>query len=210
MVDSYYLAAYGGTEIEATSLRFGALHAFQRIDSKRSVAFSGFTDNLTADYDASTTQFFVEGALRIKHQESRFEPYVNVAFVHSKVDGFQESGGAAALTSSSQSDNQLASTLGLRLAHDLEIDFLGLSGELKAGLGWRHAYGDMSQDSTVSFAGSNTFTVSSASSARDSAVLEAGVSVGVAQDTTVSLNYNGEMSKDSRDNTLSAKLAIKF
>jgi len=210
MVDSYYLAAYGGTEIEATSLRFGALHAFQRIDSKRSVAFSGFTDNLTADYDASTTQFFVEGALRIKHQESRFEPYVNVAFVHSSVDGFQESGGAAALTSSSQSDNQLASTLGLRLAHDLEIDVLGLSGELKAGLGWRHAYGDMSQDSTVSFAGSNTFTVSSASSARDSAVLEAGVSVGVAQDTTVSLNYNGEMSKDSRDNTLSVKLAMKF
>jgi outer membrane autotransporter protein len=210
MVDSYYLAAYGGTEIEATSLRFGALHAFQRIDSKRSVGFSGFTDNLTADYDAATTQVFVEGALRVKHQESRFEPYVNVAFVHSKVDGFQESGGAAALTSSSQSDNQLSSTLGLRLGHDLEIDFLGLSGELKAGLGWRHAYGDMSQDSTVSFAGSNSFTVSSASSARDSAVLEAGVSVGVAQDTTVSLNYNGEFSQDSRDNTLSAKLAMKF
>ncbi len=210
MVDSYYLAAYGGTEIEATSLRFGALHAFQKIDSKRSVVFPGFTDNLTADYDASTTQFFVEGALRIKHQESRFEPYVNVSFVHSNVDGFQESGGAAALTSSSQSDNQVASTLGLRLAHDLEIDVLGLSGELKAGLGWRHAYGDMSQDSTVSFAGSNTFTVSSAPASRDSAVLEAGVSVGVAQDTTVSLNYNGEMSKDSRDNTLSAKLAIKF
>lgn len=210
MVDSYYLAAYGGTEIEATSIRFGALHAFQKIDSKRSVAFSGFTDNLTADYDAATTQLFVEGALRVKHQESRFEPYVNVAFVHSKVDGFQESGGAAALTSRSQSDNQLSSTLGLRLGHDLEIDFLGLSGELKAGLGWRHAYGDMSQDSTVSFAGSNSFTVSSASSARDSAVLEAGVSVGVAQDTTVSLNYNGELSQGSRDNTLSVKLAMKF
>ncbi|WP_143182164.1 autotransporter outer membrane beta-barrel domain-containing protein, partial [Thalassospira sp. TSL5-1] len=74
MVDSYYLAAYGGTEIQATSLRFGALHAFQKIDAKRSVAFAGFTDNLTSDYDAQTTQLFAEGALRIKHQESRFEP----------------------------------------------------------------------------------------------------------------------------------------
>jgi outer membrane autotransporter protein len=210
MVDSYYLAAYGGTEIQATSLRFGALHAFQKIDAKRSVAFTGFTDNLTSDYDAQTTQLFAEGALRIKHQESRFEPYLNLAVVHSKVDGFQEKGGAAALTSSSQTDNQLFSTLGLRFGHDLEIDAWGLSGELKAGLGWRHAYGDMSQDATVSFSGSDSFTVSSAADSRDSAVLEAGVGVDVAQDTTVSLNYNGDFSKDTRENTLSAKLAVKF
>ncbi|OKH87554.1 autotransporter domain-containing protein [Thalassospira sp. TSL5-1] len=210
MVDSYYLAAYGGTEIQATSLRFGALHAFQKIDAKRSVAFAGFTDNLTSDYDAQTTQLFAEGALRIKHQESRFEPYLNVAVVHSKVDGFQEKGGAAALTSSSQTDNRLFSTLGLRYGHDLAIDSWGLSGQLTAGLGWRHAYGDMSQDATLSFNGSNSFTVSSAADSRDSAVLEAGVGVDIAQDTTVSLNYNGDFSKETRENTLSAKLAVKF
>ncbi|OKH87553.1 autotransporter domain-containing protein [Thalassospira sp. TSL5-1] len=210
MVDSYYLAAYGGTEIQATSLRFGALHAFQKIDAKRSVAFAGFTDNLTSDYDAQTTQLFAEGALRIKHQESRFEPYLNLAVVHSKVDGFQEKGGAAALTSSSQTDNRLFSTLGLRYGHDLAIDSWGLSGQLTAGLGWRHAYGDMSQDATLSFNGSNSFTVSSAADSRDSAVLEAGVGVDIAQDTTVSLNYNGDFSKDTRENTLSAKLAVKF
>jgi uncharacterized protein with beta-barrel porin domain len=41
--------------------------------------------------------------------------------------------------------------------------------------GWRHAFGDVTPSSTVSFAGSDTFTVTGVPIAKDAGVVEAGL-----------------------------------
>ncbi|RUZ89232.1 autotransporter outer membrane beta-barrel domain-containing protein, partial [Mesorhizobium sp. M7A.F.Ca.US.006.01.2.1] len=58
--DSYHLGLYGGTNWGAIAFRTGAAYSWSSLSTKRSVAFNGFTDGLSADYDAGTAQVFGE------------------------------------------------------------------------------------------------------------------------------------------------------
>lgn len=207
-VDSYYLGFYGGRSLGPLQMRFGALHAFQEIDSARKVALGGFTDDLTADYHGSTSQAFIEGAWRFDRDLLHIEPFANLAYVHGHTDAFTETGGAAALSKEASDENQLVSTIGVRI--DRDIAWQGMLGKLSAGLGWRHTFGDMTSDATLAFAGSDSFTVSSAAGDRDTGFVNLGVSFDLSENASLAVGYSGQFGRDTTDHRANAKLGISF
>jgi len=206
--DNYHLGLYGGTNWGAIAFRTGAAYTWHRISTSRSVAFQGFTDSLSADYDAATAQAFGELAYKTDAGPFAFEPFANLAYVNLHTDGFAESGGAAALTSGSSTSDATFTTLGVRASTDITLG--GVAATARGMLGWRHAFGDVTPLSTVAFAGGDSFTVAGVPIARDAMLVEAGFDVQLARNATLGLSYAGQFGADAFDNGFKANLGIKF
>ncbi|WP_202327022.1 autotransporter domain-containing protein [Mesorhizobium sp. 113-3-9] len=206
--DNYHLGLYGGTNWGAIAFRTGAAYTWHRISTSRSVAFQGFTDSLSADYDAATAQAFGELAYKTDAGPFAFEPFANLAYVNLHTDGFAESGGTAALTSGSSSSDATFTTLGVRASTDVTIG--GVAATARGMFGWRHAYGEVTPLSTFAFAGGDDFTIAGVPIARDAMLVEAGFDVQLARNATLGLSYAGQFGPDAFDNGFKANLGIKF
>ena len=207
-IDSYHLAAYGGTQQGPASLRFGGSYSLHAIETRRSVTFPGFSDTLKANYDASTAQIFVEGAWRFDTEMLSIEPFANIAYVHVNTDRFTEEGGAAALSSPGSDYGQLFTMTGVRFGRDFAVD--GTKGKISAGIGWRHAYNNLAAGQDLNFAGGNTFEISSASLPRNGAVIDIGLQFALSEQADFSIRYNASFSESSNQQNVNAKLGVKF
>jgi len=206
--DNYHLGAYGGTSWGALAFRTGAAYTWQRISTSRSVAFQGFADQLSANYDAATAQAFGELAYKTDAGPFAFEPFANLAYVNLHSDGFTETGGAAALTSGSSTTDATFTTLGVRASTDVTLG--GMSATARGMFGWRHAYGDVTPLSTFAFAGSYSFTIAGVPIARDAMLVEAGFDVQLAANATLGLSYAGQFGPGAFDNGFKASFGVKF
>ena len=72
--------------------------------------------------------------------------------------------------------------------------------------GWRHAFGDVTPSSVVSFVGGNAFTVTGAPIARDAGVVEAGLNFAVHDNVTAGLTYGGQFSRAKPTTAFAARL----
>lgn len=206
--DSFNAAIYSGFEAGSFGLRLGADYAVHSINTDRSVSFTGFNDQTQAAYTSRTGQVFGEIGYKIGAGSTSFEPFAGAAYVRQSTDGFAETGGVSAL--SGQTDVMAATftTLGLRVASNFD---LGTTiGTLHGSLGWRHAFGDLTPTSTMSFANGDPFTVSGAPLAVDAAVLDAGIDLAVFRDVTVGASYSGQLSKSGFENGAKANLNWRF
>ncbi|WP_146119591.1 autotransporter domain-containing protein, partial [Phyllobacterium phragmitis] len=207
-VDSYTLGAYAGGAWDAFSLKGGVAHSWHSLDTSRSVAFAGFSDSLSASYNARTFQAYTEAAYSVEYGKARFEPFANLAYVHLNTDGYTESGGDAALTASGSSSNATFTTLGIR--GETQVYLGGLNARLSGGLGWRHAFGD-TPTATQSFsAGGDAFTVTGVPLARDTLVLDAGFTLDLTDSATLGLSYNGQLGSGLADHSAKASLNVRF
>lgn len=206
--DSYHLAAYAGRQAGPLGLKFGAAYGWSAIETERNVAFTGFSDTLTADYDARTAQVFAETSWRIDRNLWHFEPFAGLAYVHVDRDGFTEQGGVAALTADAHSAGQWQSTLGVKVDRDIAVN--GALGKVKGSLGWRHAFGDMATEASYGFATGDTFSVASAAMARDTALVGAGVEFELGKASTVSLSYTGQFGAEGSEHLVSGNLGLRF
>jgi outer membrane autotransporter protein len=170
--DDYHLGLYGGSQWGAVGLRFGAAYSLHDIETARSVAFPGFAESLTADYDAETAQAFGELGYRIDTAGASFEPFAGTAHVNLHTDGFTEEGSAAALTSSGTNTGVAFTTLGVRASTVVPLG--GREASLHGMLGWRHAFGDTTPLSRLAFAGGDSFAIAGVPIGEDAAVIEAG------------------------------------
>ncbi|WP_246674473.1 autotransporter outer membrane beta-barrel domain-containing protein [Mesorhizobium sp. B2-2-2] len=207
--DSYHLGLYGGTNWGAIAFRSGAAYSWSSISTRRSVAFNGFADQLSADYDAGTAQVFGELAYKAETGSSfHFEPFANLAYVSVHTDGFTETGGAAALTSASTRTDATFTTLGLRGATDFALG--GIDATARGMLGWRHAFGDVTPTSAFAFAGGDQFTIAGVPIARDAAVIEAGLDLNMSANATLGLSYTGQFGSGTVDQGAKVDLGVKF
>ncbi|KAG0923607.1 hypothetical protein G6F32_014213 [Rhizopus arrhizus] len=78
-------------------LRGGVAWSRNEVKSNRDVAFAGFSDSLSARYNAHTRQAFIEAGYRFGSAEGGLEPYLQVARVEVDLTQIDERGGAAAL-----------------------------------------------------------------------------------------------------------------
>ncbi|MER8752502.1 autotransporter outer membrane beta-barrel domain-containing protein [Mesorhizobium sp. M1050] len=206
--DSYHLGLYGGTNWGAIAFRTGAAYSWNSLSTKRAVAFNGFTDGLSADYDAGTAQAFGELAYKADAGHFKVEPFANLAYVSVHTDGFTETGGAAALTSAGSTTDATFTTLGLRASTDLGL------GQIKATargmLGWRHAFGDDTPASSFAFAGGDLFTIAGVPVARDAAVVEAGRDLNMSANATLGLSYTGQFGGGTVDQGAKVNLGLRF
>jgi outer membrane autotransporter protein len=206
--DTYHLGLYGGTQMGALGLRAGAAYGWSRIDTARSVVFPGFADSLTANYDAGTFQAFGEAGYRIDTASVAFEPFANLAYVNLHSDGFAETGGAAALTSASQTSDATFTTLGIRASSGFAVGTINATA--RGMLGWKHAFGDIAPAATQAFASSSAFTIASAPIARNAALIEAGLDFDITPMAKLGFSYNGEVASKTRDHGFNADLRVRF
>ncbi|WP_102869232.1 autotransporter outer membrane beta-barrel domain-containing protein, partial [Burkholderia thailandensis] len=209
-LNSYYVALYGGAQYGAWGVRGGAVYTWYRINADRSPAFANFRDHDSAGYDANSGQVFGEVGYAIPVGRFALEPFAGLAYVSLHTDGYQESGGAAALKSDAQTSNVAFSTLGVRAATALDVLAKGtLSAHAMAG--WRHAFGSARPTSTLAFAsGGASFQVAGVPIARDSAVLELGIDASVTKNLTLGVSYSGQYGSGVRDNAVLGNALWRF
>ncbi|WP_159096762.1 autotransporter domain-containing protein [Pseudovibrio sp. Alg231-02] len=207
-VDTVYLGAYGGAQFDALGLRVGGSYAWHDIDTARSVAFTGLSENLAGSYDARTAQFFGEVGYRFDHNTSSLEPFANVSYVRLSSDGYSETGGTAALTAGHETIDSTFTTIGLRVA--TLADLGEFNAKLSAQAAWQHAFGDKEPFASHAFNGGSTFSVAGAPVAKDALVLDVGAAVDLGEDVAIGLSYNGRFGSGLTDQGLRANLTLRF
>jgi outer membrane autotransporter protein len=206
--DNYTVGAYGGTRWGDLALRGGVAYTWQDVSTRRTVAFTGFTDSLAADYKANTTQLFAELGWRIKREQSEFEPFVNLSHVNVSSDGFTERGGAASLTSASSSSGVTFSTLGVRASTLLSSG--GTDVTARGSLGWRHAFGDTSPTTEAAFGGSSAFEMTGTPVAKSVGVIEAGLDFKLSNTATLGVTYGGQFGSGLKEHSARVQLHVAF
>lgn len=206
--DNYHVGLYGGTQWGALAFRTGLAHSWHDLDTRRDVAFPGFSDQLKGDYRAGTTQLFGELGYGMEAGAFSFEPFANLAYVSLRSGGFAEQGAAAALSSASQTTDVIFTTLGLRAASAFTLGTVELSA--KGMLGWRHAFGDVTPLSTAAFAGSDAFTVAGTPIARNAALVEAGLDLKLSDNATLGASYTGQYGSGAQEHGFKARLGVAF
>lgn len=202
--DTYTLGVYGGETWDAFALSGGLVHSWHSLDMSRSVAFTGFSDNLSVAYSARTLQAWVEAAYSFEAAVSRFEPFANFAYVTLSTDSFTETGGAAALTSASNVVDATFATLGVRAETDVAL------GNMSAMVGWRHAFGGAPTAQRTFASGGNAFTIEGAPLAQDSLLLNAGIDIDLTANAALGIAYSGQFSSGVQDHSATINLSVRF
>ncbi len=101
--DDAHLSVYAGTQLGGFGLRVGAAYTQHSLDTTRNINLPNLTDRALGDYKAHTAQVFGEAGYQFQFRSATIEPFAQAAYVKLNTDGFQERGGAAALTASGNS-----------------------------------------------------------------------------------------------------------
>ncbi|WP_010487753.1 autotransporter family protein [Pseudomonas sp. S9] len=209
-VDSYHIGTYALRQSGAYSLRLGAAYSSHDGDSEREVNFNGFNDSVRGDYDADSLQAFAELGYAINSGKLQAEPYANLGYQRYERDSYNEKGGPAALHVESQDQDNMTSTLGLRIARFDTLDN-GMSFTPRLGVGWRHVYGDVDSNTRQSFlSGGTAFSVEGSALDRNSMLVEAGFDVGISARQNLGLAYTGQLGNDSRNHALMVQWQLGF
>ncbi|MEN5161531.1 autotransporter domain-containing protein [Achromobacter spanius] len=212
-ISGYSAAVFGGKVFDVgpgkLNLMAGTAYTWHDISTERRASVSGISQTLTANYGASTTQLFGEMGYALPMSERvSIEPFAGLSWSDTRNRSFSESGGSAALNGHSDSNKQTTSTLGLRGLLNFTVG--QTEGRLQATLGWRHAFGDVQPQSTMSFDGGQAFTVAGAPIARDAALAELGVQTALTRNATIGLNYTGQFGGGNRENAGSIHMTWRY
>lgn len=206
--NGYYLGGYAGSRVGDLSLRLGASYAWYDVDSKRDAWSGDDSQRLKASYDARVAQAFAEAGYGIRRGNTRLEPFVGLAQVQVKADGFTERGGDARLQGERSSRDVTLFSAGVRAQQGWEL--AGLPVELSTRLAWQRAVGQADGTSTVAFEGSDAFKIAGVDVPRD--VLQASLqgAVELSPGLQVALGYNGQLGDDGKSNAVQASLNFSF
>lgn len=209
----YHFGLYAGTKINALSFRSGFGYTRHSIETDRSVSIaamgnSSLYNSLSADRNGNTYQIFGELGYTLGTDRISVEPYAGLAHVWSKTNSFSETGGAAALTSSGTSMDTTFSTLGLNAQS--KFDFIGVEAVARGGLGWRHAFGDITPSTSQRFASSDAFSVSGVPISKNVALIEAGIDFNLTKNAVLGVSYTGLTGSGARENAGNTRLTINF
>lgn len=206
--DNVHLGVYGGAAWGGLGLRAGAAYSWHFVNTSRKAAFGDFSESLDADYDAGTVQVFGEAGYRFELEAASLEPFAGIAYVDVHTDGFEEDGGAAALAQGSSDWDQTFTTLGLRATMPL-ASYRG-DATLSGVVGWRHAFGDVTPEADLAFAGGLPFEIAGTPIARDALALEAAIAMRLGEQAGLGLAYSGQIADGAEDHSLTARFVIDF
>ncbi len=203
---SYHLGIYGGAEWGNLGFRTGLAYSRSDIDTRRSVAFNDFSEQLRGSYHADTIQAFGELGYKFNLGAAVLEPFVNLAYVSVDTDSWKESGGDAALNSSGGDQSNGVSTLGVRGSADIGSNF-----SLWGSVGWQHVIGSVAPKTRMAFnGGSDTFSIYGAALDRDVALIQAGGTYQLSPKTSIDLGYRGAVGSNTSDHGGQINLRVMF
>ena len=210
-VDSYSAAVYGGKSFGAgvgqLNVMGGLAYTWHEIASERHVA--ALEQTLKADYHAGTSQLFAEVGYALgQYGKVGIEPFAGISLGEQRTRGFQERGGFAALRGDASRDDLGSGTLGLRMHSDFKLG--GSEGRLRGTLGWRHAFGDVSNRTSMAFEGGQNFTVAGVPLARNTALLGLEAELELSRNAALVLGYKGEFGSGNRDHSAQVRVRWAF
>jgi len=206
--DNLHVGVYADAAWEnGWRLRLGGIRSNYDLDTRRRVTVAGLGGEFTAGTDARATQFYGELGYAFDAGAVELEPFLSVSRVKLNTDGFGEQGGVGALQGENVDASTRYATLGLRLGYGF-----GDSSRWRLGgsLAWRRASGDLEPVSKLRFDGGQSFLIEGAPIARSAAVVTAGVSAKLSENTSLDLSYLGQIASDADDHGASAKLMMRF
>ncbi|NCE84756.1 autotransporter domain-containing protein [Pseudomonas sp. Q1] len=216
-LDSWHLGGYAVRRDGPFALRLGALYSRHTGQNKRTVDFDfvGYRESLTGKYTAQSQNAFAELGYQLDTGGLRAEPFAGIGLQRYQRERFQEKGGYSALNVGTQTQQNLSSTVGLRLSHDFA---LGNRIALKPHLSthWKHLYGNVDSRVRQSFAQekredfNSEFTIVGTSLDRDSLALRTGVDMALSAEHSVGLAYTAEVGSHSRNHALMGQWAMTF
>jgi fibronectin-binding autotransporter adhesin len=206
--ETWHAGIYGGTQWDKLGLRLGLLHGEHSIETRRTVSIPGLFETLRAAYDARTSQAFGELTYTVNLNPIHYEPFVNLAHIRTRSDGFAETGGDAVLASQTGTMSATVMTVGQRIegAHDLN----GVAVKTNGMIGWQHLFGDVAPFSTHSFSAGNAFTIAGTPLASDSLLVEAGLEASLSKTATIGANYTGRLAQNGEDHAVTLSLRVGF
>ncbi len=207
-VDSYTLGVYGGRQWGPLGLRVGAAFSRNDLSTQRDVDVGGPDQRLTGDGRSNTVQAFGDLGYRIETGAGALEPFAGLAQVTLRSNAFTETGGAAALGVESERTQVTFATLGLRGSRDLALGDARLTAT--GTLGLRHAWGDVTPEARLGFAGADAFDVGGLPVAENVGLVELGLSGAVAPNVTLNVSYAGQFGDGVTEHGLRGLLNYRF
>jgi outer membrane autotransporter protein len=209
-LDSWHLGAYAVRQQGPMSLRLGATYSNHDGSHARQITFTGFRDRPEGRYAASTQDAFAELGYNLGRANVSIEPFASLGYQRYQRDGYTEKGGAAALKVHDQSQHNMNSVFGLRLA---KVETLGNGLQLTPRLGasWKHTYGEVQTTTRQRLVtGGKNFTVHGADLDRDSLLLDVGLDLRASNNHTLGVGLTGEAGSDGRSYGVTGQWRMAF
>jgi outer membrane autotransporter protein len=207
--EGLHMGGYGSASALGLDLGFSAVYSNYDLDTNRSVSFGSFSDTLSASYDASTFALSGEVSRSFETSNVTFMPFAGLSYTKLSTSSISETGGAAALSSGSSTQELGATTLGLRASHQIEIG-TDTSVRLQGSAGWQQRFGDIASQADLALAGQPTFSVRGVNTPRHVAMLSAGIELDLGDNTKLMLDYNGEIARRSQGHRAEMNINWKF
>lgn len=211
--DSAGIGLYAARAIADMTLRVGAGYVGSSIESGRSVLLPGLSQQGSADYDARTLVGFGELGYRRTVPSGRLaglalEPFVAVAYAHTRTDAFSETGGSTALSAAGDTTAQATFTAALRADKLFLVGSHRLS--IAAMAGWRHTEGDLVPTKALSFADGAAFSVAAAGEGADALVTSLEASADLGHNVSIDVRYSQAFGSNGDNQGVSGRVAWRF
>lgn len=211
-IETAHLAGYAAADSGPWNLRIGAAASFSTLDTRRAVAFPGFSDTATAHYGASAVQGFGEVSYGVTFGRIAAEPFAGLAFVHQRSDGFAETSGSgtAALGGAAANDDIGYATLGARMAtRYVQPNGMVLTPRLSAA--WQHAIGSVDTSAALAFQATGApFAVAGLPLVRDQALIEGGLDLQIAPQARLGVSASAQLGDQVRHGSVQGNLTWRF
>ena len=212
-LDSWHLGGYAVRQDGPFALRLGAIYSNHAGQNKRSVSLLTYHDSLKSKYNASSQTLFSELGYQLGSGDSTVEPFVGLGYQRYQRDRFKESGGVTALNVGPQTQRNLNSTFGLRLATLYRFDNnMSLTPHLSTS--WKHLYGDVNsqvrQTSRYAPGLIDEYTITGTALDRDSFDLHAGLDLALSTQHSVGLTYTSQAGNHGHDQGLMGQWKMSF
>jgi T5SS/PEP-CTERM-associated repeat protein len=170
-------------------------------------------ERLTGSFGGSEFAAYVEASRRFElNPKLCLAPLASLQYTHLNLDSYTETGGVSALAFDEQSQDSIRGSLGARLTQRLIESSGDFNADLQLRGRWAHEFGDNRSSVESSFASDPTviFTVRDAETARDSAILGAGLAAQVSERTKLYLDYDARLNSDETVQVISAALQYRW
>ena len=212
-LDSWHLGGYAVRTDGPLALRLGVIYSDHAGRNKRNVNLLDYKEQLKGSYNAQSQTLFSELGYQLGSADFSVEPFAGIGYQRYQREGFKERGGLTALNVGSQTQQNLNSTLGLRLATVYRFDNnLSLTPHLSTS--WKHLYGDV--DSQVRQTSRHApdlidgFTITGTALDRNSLDLQAGLDLALSADHSIGLTYTSQAGTDSSNQGLMGQWKMIF
>ncbi|MGN6516603.1 MAG: autotransporter domain-containing protein [Rhizomicrobium sp.] len=216
-----------GTFSAAQIAGYGRFTADNGIYASGDVSYGSFTNrlnrfvsipglaagNVHGKFDAHSWGLYGETGWRFNPSDwaTSLTPYAAISYLDAKSDGYTETGSfVAPLTIGSASSKATSSYLGLKLSTDWQLESATITPRITAA--WQHDFTKNAWEMSAAFAAVPTvgFGLTGKDLARDGAYVDAGLTLHVADQADILLDYQGRFTSDRSDNAFLARANLKF